>query len=407
MLKLLGADQQNSASGFGSFLRNQRKANQITLRQLSADTGLDQPYLSRLERGHSPVPKPNRVNQIAESLCRNQGLSTGECNILKRQVLQQAGYLSKDEDLLTDLSNRFADKLRAMNIDEAYIVDALQKVPIDQMRKVLLGEEPLEVRNFYNVSNKEIETRQSHGEQVIALGRETHSSVDEQICTTLVDCLKDQHKVAIRYQGFGGSSSERVISPQRFSKKGEDSWYVDSWCDQSNAARSFRLDRIKSARKQGTITVEMTPDQLESDLKWQSQYEFAYIYKDDVAIVMQQIFGKEIPGDTDTPDVASQRSLENTDMESKENRTPATDYIQSHAHEFDSGLDISDSNTKKPSLSAQADPKTLAYIEGLHMEISGLQDQLMMMRKIRDEIGELQVHINKLDTVFKDVMGDR
>ena len=41
------------------------------------------------------------------------------------------------------------------------------------------------------------------------------------------------------------------------------------------------------------------------------------------------------------------------------------------------------------------------------MEISGLQDQLMMMTKIRDEIGELQTHINKLDTVFKDVMGDR
>ena len=280
MLKLLEPVQQNTASNFGSFLRNQRKAYQITLRQLSVDTGLDQPYLSRLERGLSRVPKQDRVNQIADSLCRNQGLSPTECNIFKRRVLQQAGYLFKDEDLIEDLSNRFADKLRAMNISEAYVVDALQKVPIEQMRKVLLGKESLEIRDFHDVSDKEIETRRSHGEQVIALGGETGSAT-------------------------------------------------------------------------------------------------------------------------------SHKSLDNTDMQLRETQTSATDYIKSHAHEFESVSGIPDSNRGKPSLSAKADPNTLAYIEGLHMEISGLQDQLMMMAKIRDEIGELQTHINRLDTVFKDVMGDK
>ena len=127
-------------------------------------------------------------------------------------------------------------------------------------------------------------------------------SIDEQICATLVACLKEQRKAEIRYQPFNSSAaSDRVISPQRFSKRGEDTWYVDSWCDHKNAARSFRLDRIQSARKQGKATVEMTAGDLESDLKWQLQYEFRYVYKDDVDIVPQLIFDQAFPDAADTP----------------------------------------------------------------------------------------------------------
>lgn len=197
---------------FGAFLRNYREDLQISLRQLAKDTGLDPAYLSRVERELSPAPRPEMINQIADTLCRNQGLSTVDCERLKRQLLEAAGQLPKDNDLIGDLSNRFADKLRDvqipeteihagletatldelrkvlsgkfedklrdMKMPEAYVRDALEKVTWDDMRKVLSGEEPLEIRWFHEVSAEEKETRRSRGEKLFTLTGQAETESD-------------------------------------------------------------------------------------------------------------------------------------------------------------------------------------------------------------------------------------
>ena len=69
--------------------------------------------MKKLERNLlSRVPQPNKVNQIVDALCRHQGLSPRECDRLRRRVLDKAGHLAKDHELIDDLSKRFADKLR-------------------------------------------------------------------------------------------------------------------------------------------------------------------------------------------------------------------------------------------------------------------------------------------------------
>ncbi|SVD88909.1 uncharacterized protein METZ01_LOCUS441763, partial [marine metagenome] len=168
---------------FGSFLRNHREEHRISLRQLARATGLDLAYLSRLERGLNRVPQADRINQIVNALCQYQGLSTDECDRLRRRVLDEAGYLVKDDDLIADLSNRFADKLRDAGMQEAYVIDAVQQVSLDQMRKVLLGDERLEIRNFYDVSPDQIQKRRSRGEQVVTLaGKKPSSDVRCPLC---------------------------------------------------------------------------------------------------------------------------------------------------------------------------------------------------------------------------------
>ncbi len=180
-------------AGFGSFLRKHREDLQISLRQLAKDTGLDPAYLSRVERELSPAPRSEIVNQIADALCRNQGLSTVDCERLRRQLLEVAGQLVTEDDLIDDLSSRFADKLREMKMPEAYVLESTQKVTLDQMRKVLIGEEPLEIRWFHDVSAKEIKSRRSSGEEIFTLsGNKNFGLTNEHISQFEVEAEKKQ-----------------------------------------------------------------------------------------------------------------------------------------------------------------------------------------------------------------------
>jgi len=158
-------------SDFGYVLRDLREAGSISLRGLAKETGFDSAYLSRVERVLSPAPRIENIQIIAEALCKLQDLNAEECQKLKRTLLGSAKQLTNPKDLISDLKYRFADRLREEGVQEAFIRDAVRKVSLDDMEKVLSGEEPLEVAPANSISAAEINDRKLKGESVEKISR--------------------------------------------------------------------------------------------------------------------------------------------------------------------------------------------------------------------------------------------
>ena len=130
---------------FGPLLRDEREKGSISLRGLAKETGLDLAYLSRVERELNPAPRVEVIQKIAQSLCELQTLDTANCEKLKRTLLDSAQQLTNHTDLIKDLQHRFADRLREEEMPEPYIIDAIKKVSLEDMEKVLSGKEPLRI----------------------------------------------------------------------------------------------------------------------------------------------------------------------------------------------------------------------------------------------------------------------
>jgi transcriptional regulator with XRE-family HTH domain len=154
------------STGFGYFLRDTRENAKISLRKLAQETKLDPAYLSRLERELNPAPRQEVVQRIAKALCDLKNLPIAECEKLKRDLLDSAGQLTDDADLIDDLKQRFAERLRDQEMPESYIMDAVNKVSLEDMDSVLSGKESLEIASEGDYSNEEIKLRQSLGENM-------------------------------------------------------------------------------------------------------------------------------------------------------------------------------------------------------------------------------------------------
>ena len=153
-------------TGFGYFLRDTRENAKISLRRLAQETKLDPAYLSRLERELNPAPRQDVVKRIAKALCELQNLPVSECEKLKRDLLDSAGQLTDDADLIDDLKQRFAERLRDQEMPESYIMDAVNKVSLEDMDSVLSGKESLEIASEGDYSIEEIIERQLLGENM-------------------------------------------------------------------------------------------------------------------------------------------------------------------------------------------------------------------------------------------------
>ena len=151
---------------FGYVLREIREAGGISLRGLAKETGFDLAYLSRVERSLSPPPRNENIHKIADALCKIQSLSPEDCQKLKRTLLDSAKQLTNHRDLISDLKFRFADRLREEGVQESFIRDAVMKVSLSDMEKVLSGEEPLEIAPANSISAAEIKSRELKGESV-------------------------------------------------------------------------------------------------------------------------------------------------------------------------------------------------------------------------------------------------
>ena len=158
--------------GFGYVLRDIRENANISLRKLAKETNLDLAYLSRVETKLDFTPRVKNIQKIAEALCNLQGLDKGECEKLNRDLLESAGRLTNDTDKIKDLldlnglSHRFSEHLRTKGVPEEYIMDAVNKVSLEDMDSVLSGEESLEIGKPEDYSNAEIKLRQSLGESM-------------------------------------------------------------------------------------------------------------------------------------------------------------------------------------------------------------------------------------------------
>ncbi len=65
---------------------------------------------------------------------------------------------------------------------------------------------------------------------------------------TVAGALLQRQRLAIRYHGRGNDEeSQREISPQRLTHY-RDNWYLDAWCHQRDALRSFAVDRLCEAK---------------------------------------------------------------------------------------------------------------------------------------------------------------
>ena len=153
-------------TGFGYYLRDTRENAKISLRKLAQETKLDPAYLSRLERELNPAPRQEVVQRIAKALCDLKNLPIAECEKLKRDLLDSAGQLTDDADLIDDLKQRFAERLRDQEMSESYIMDAVNKVSLEDMDSVLSGKESLEIASEGDYSNEEIIERQLLGENM-------------------------------------------------------------------------------------------------------------------------------------------------------------------------------------------------------------------------------------------------
>jgi predicted DNA-binding transcriptional regulator YafY len=71
---------------------------------------------------------------------------------------------------------------------------------------------------------------------------------DSVLFQTVAGAVLNQLRLEIQYHTRGSDTEAiRTISPQRLAHY-RDNWYLDAWCHQRNALRSFALDRIRQAK---------------------------------------------------------------------------------------------------------------------------------------------------------------
>jgi len=155
-----------NSNNFGKILRKIREEENISLRGLAKETGLDAAYLSRVERELNPAPKAEVIKKIAQTLCNIQQLDTAECEKLKRTLLESSEQLADHSDLIRDLKHRFADRLRDEGVEEPYIIDAIKKVSLESMENVLSGNEPLKIAREKSYPEQMIKEMKSPDEEV-------------------------------------------------------------------------------------------------------------------------------------------------------------------------------------------------------------------------------------------------
>jgi transcriptional regulator with XRE-family HTH domain len=88
---------------FGEFVRRQREAKEIGLREMAKIIGVSPTYLSKVERDEFPPPAEDKVKKIAEILGRDAD-----------ELLGLAGRVASDlTDIIRQRPREMADFLRA------------------------------------------------------------------------------------------------------------------------------------------------------------------------------------------------------------------------------------------------------------------------------------------------------
>lgn len=116
----------HAASDIGSFIRAQREAAQVSVRQLAEKAGVSNPYLSQIERGLRK-PSAEVLNQIAKALrvsaevlyVRAGILEAGENdNAVRDAVIGDAAITERQKQVLLDIYGSFLQQNALQQSDE-------------------------------------------------------------------------------------------------------------------------------------------------------------------------------------------------------------------------------------------------------------------------------------------------
>ena len=81
---------------------------------------------------------------------------------------------------------------------------------------------------------------------------------------TVAGALLQRKRLAIRYHSRSDDAeTQREISPQRLTHY-RDNWYLDAWCHQRNALRSFAVDRLREAKALDKRTKDIAEKELDA-----------------------------------------------------------------------------------------------------------------------------------------------
>jgi transcriptional regulator with XRE-family HTH domain len=110
----LAAVVTHAASDIGSFIKAQREAAQVSIRQLATNAGVSNPYLSQIERGLRK-PSAEVLNQLAKALrvsaevlyVQAGMLEPGEANAVRDAIVTDTAITERQKQVLLDIYASF------------------------------------------------------------------------------------------------------------------------------------------------------------------------------------------------------------------------------------------------------------------------------------------------------------
>jgi transcriptional regulator with XRE-family HTH domain len=116
----LAAVVSTAASDIGSFIRAQREAAQVSVRQLAEKAGVSNPYLSQIERGLRK-PSADVLNQIAKALRVSAEvlyvqagiLEPGTSSEVRDAIVTDTAITERQKQVLLDIYTSFVQQNEA------------------------------------------------------------------------------------------------------------------------------------------------------------------------------------------------------------------------------------------------------------------------------------------------------
>jgi transcriptional regulator with XRE-family HTH domain len=114
-----------AAQDIGSFIRTQREAAQVSVRQLAEKAGVSNPYLSQIERGLRK-PSADVLSQIAKALrvsaevlyIRAGILEPSETNEVRDAIVTDTAITERQKQVLLDIYTSFCEQNEAVLVQE-------------------------------------------------------------------------------------------------------------------------------------------------------------------------------------------------------------------------------------------------------------------------------------------------
>jgi transcriptional regulator with XRE-family HTH domain len=111
---------QTAAQDIGSFIRSQREAAQVSVRQLAEKAGVSNPYLSQIERGLRK-PSADVLQQIAKALrvsaevlyVRAGILEPSETSEVRDAIITDTAITERQKQVLLDIYTSFCQQNEA------------------------------------------------------------------------------------------------------------------------------------------------------------------------------------------------------------------------------------------------------------------------------------------------------